>query len=226
MQWHHLMGFPHIFTVCACLRVHTQGHVHACVCVYMCVFVPANEFYSAEWLTWLSVFALSCRALKCDRCSGSPHWTSQIKAGPLIMSPCHPRERWDYGALKKNHTHTYRYTHVLPIINKEAKGHTLQLLILDKITLRLLRVCVHLCVYMSASLSVSASENTCSNTALEIQLNKYISHIYSNQPSVLYSVVKGCLVNVDFDDSKNNKSKIFIKGRAAGLIWVLSSLRN
>lgn len=79
---------------------------------------------------------------------------------------------------------------------------------------------------MSASLSVSASENTCSNTALEIQLNKYISHIYSNQPSVLYSVVKGCLVNVDFDDSKNNKSKIFITGLAAGLIWVLSSLGN
>lgn len=76
---------------------------------------------------------------------------------------------------------------------------------------------------MSASLSVSASENTCSNRALEIQLNKYISHIYSNQPSVLYSVVKGCVVNMNFDDSKNNKSKIFITGCRVGLIRVLLS---
>lgn len=52
---------------------------------------------------------------------------------------------------------------------------------------------------MAASLSVSVLENTCSNKALEIQLNKYISYIYSNQPSVFYGVVK----DIDTDDSEN-----------------------
>lgn len=143
------------FNYSVCMRVYTHARARVCVRVCVCVFVC-----TCKWILLFIMANLPLRVYVCTFLQSLEMWQmfgftslnltnqSWTSNNEPLSSEKEVRLRW----LKKT---PYRCTHAPPIINSEAKGHTLQLLFLDKITLGwetvFIWVCINVCIFVCIS---------------------------------------------------------------------------